>query len=237
MISQLFVGLVAYVMQTQTNPGIADFRSALLQWLQELHNASDFELLEGYADLRKHWLTSMDEGRLEELLPEFTTMVQSIFPIGLYELAAEIRNTLLFDDAPHLNYPIKDFRVIFSIRWEDGLVSDYCCHPVLRGGQAELTASFLHDLAQVFRQNFSEYLHAPGLDVMHDQAARVFDYEKFDELLKVLGQHVQTCPPKEREAYEQIIHRIQHSLGPSPKVSLPKEKPSALEWLENGGGF
>lgn len=233
----LFVGLVSFVVQNQKTGSFDEFRDSMINWLNRLQTASEIQLVEDYADLKNYWSTELANETIEAYHDQFETIVKEIEPEALYWLAVPIRNGLLLDAVPELNYSLKNFRVTYSMEWHDGQVSDFCCRPLISSGIV-ITPSFLSDIGEMFQQHFTDYLIVPGLDTMHDQVSRLFDQEKLEELLKVLSDHVNQKPAAQRDAYLPIVARIEHVLGPGPTVNLASEEAeSQLEWLDNGGGF
>lgn len=232
----LFVGLVSFVIQNQDNAGLESFREAMLSWLNRLATADDLHLAEDYDKLKAYWLTELSEENVEAHYNHFETIVTAIEPDSLYWLALPIRNGLLLDSVSELAYSVKSFRVVYSVEWRDGQTSDFCCRPIITDS-IPIVPALLGDLGEMFQQHFIDYLIVPGLDTSHDQVSRTFDYEKLEELLKFLHQHVNEKPASERDIYQAIVTRIEHVLGPGPKVNLAQESASSLEWLDNGGGF
>lgn len=234
----LFVGLVSFVIENQTIGSLDEFRESLVAWLDRLKAASEIQLFEDYADLKNFWSVSLDEESIEAYYDQFEIIVKEIESESLYWLAVPIRNSLLLDAVPELNYSLKNFRVTYSLEWHDGQVGDFCCRYSDIGSGIVITPSFLSNLGEIFQQHFIEYLIAPGLDTMRDQVSRLFDQKKLEELLKVLSDHVNQKSAAERDAYLPIITRIEHVLGPDSSIDLALEKTkNQLEWLNNGGGF
>lgn len=237
MVNPLFVGLVANVIRHQQGHGLAPFRDLMLDRLQQLFVTEAMQDLDWYADLRQHWLEELGEEEVEDLIPELETLVTVVSPADLYWLAVDLRNSILLEDQPRLSYPVESFQATFTVRWSDGTVSDYCCRPVINPGELELTPAFLYDLVKMFLQHMADYMCEPGLDGMHDQAAKPFDHDRLTELTQALHQHVNELPASEREPYQHIIKRIGHVLGKGPTVKLRAESQPALRWLDNGGGL
>jgi len=227
----LLVGLITHLMQPRQD--LETFEDLLLDRLFQLHGSSDYEELDWYPELYTFWESEYED--VDDLLPEFEHLVDAIYPLQLCDIAIDIRNQLLLEASGTPTYPLRRFVVTYSVEWADGMVSDYCCRPVTPG--ITLTPSVLSDLTRVCQQHLADYLHRPGLDGMHDQAAKPFDRERFDELLRVMQGYSDSRPATEREAYDQVIQRIRHVCGESPAVEPPDDERPELEWLNNGGGF
>lgn len=237
MVNPLFVGLVANVIRQQHGNAIEEFRDLMLDRLQELYVVDEIDELDWYDNLYKHWSEELDDDDIDELLPEFVSIVSTIIPPDLYPVSEDIRNSIVLERQPRLNYPIETFSVTFSVRWADGTTSDYCCRPVVEQNEIVFNPVFMHDLTRMFQQHFVDFMCKPGLDGMHDQASKQFDYDRFEELLGVLNNHANAMPADKREAYQHIIKRISHVFGKGPQVKLLDENQTELKWLDNGGGF
>lgn len=235
MSNPLFTGLVAYVIREAEDQEFATFQTDMRARLEELNEADDLEAVSWYEDLLEHWLEHLEEDTVEESLDGFQDMIDNISTLQLTLMACDLRNEILIESLPDMTYKLVAFHALYSFRWEDGLQVEYSCRPVIRSANMAFNHELVGNLNDVFRQQLVELLISPGLDALHDQAAKLFSSEKFAELLGILQDYVNNKPANEREPYEHIIFRIKQQLSPGPVMR--EEKDIEVEWLSNGGGF
>jgi hypothetical protein len=233
-VNPLFTGLVAYVIRNLDDQAVSTFQEAMEKALEDLNEAEEIEELDWFDDLLEHWLEHLDEEEVETNRDSFEVMVSTISPSQLVLLAVDLRNEILLESLPDMTYDLASFHAIYSFRWRDGLQIEYSCRPVIRNN-LPISNHLTGSLNDIFRQQLVEMLISPGLDALHDQAAKPFDMKKFDELVNVLTDYANSQPAAEREQLEHIIFRIKQQLGSGPVVKEKKEVD--LEWLGNGGGF
>ncbi len=242
MLNPLFIGFIGCIIKQQKKSGktkILDFRKLLLKHLKELSEAGQLDEVEWYPALYALWREGLSEAEIETLLAGFTSLVTTVAPSDLECLSVDVRNNLLLEFSPMLNYGIDSFQTTFSVKWSDGMITDYCCRPVTNQ-KFDITPLFIYDLNKMFYQHLTEFMLRPGgLDSTHDQIAKAFDQEKFNELLVIMHKHVNTLPASSRESYAHIIDRMSHICGEDPPTKLYDESKQkvGLNWLTNGGGF
>jgi hypothetical protein len=233
-VNPLFTGLVAYVIRDLDDQTIATFQEVMEDILQDLNEAERIEEVDWFEDLFEHWLEHLDEEDVESNRDSFEVMVSTISPSQLVLLAVDLRNEILLESLPDMTYDLSSFHAVYFFRWRDGLQIEYSCRPVIRNN-LPISNHLTGSLNDIFKQQLVEMLISPGLDALHDQAAKPFDLKKFDELVNVLTDYANSQPGAEREQFENIIFRIKQQLGSGPVVNNRKEVD--LEWLGNGGGF
>jgi hypothetical protein len=231
----LLVGLVAFALRTSDSISLTHFNPRLLHLLKDLVITDDWDQLPWYAELHNDWMNRIPAEVFTDLIVEFKETMSRIDPEHLLPIGAMIRMDLLVDNAPAIGYPIKTMYSTFTVQWEDGLQIEYNCRPFNLNGPS-LNIPLLAKLSHLFADQFAEACIQPGLDTFHDQVAKPFEQEKFQELLQVLDAHVNAKNATDREAYKHILIRLQHQFGSGPEVQMPSES-QPLEFIEGEGGF
>jgi hypothetical protein len=231
----LYAGLVAYALATSQTSHVGHFQPRLLELVKDLKMTEDWDELSWYARVYQSWSNQVEPTALIDLLVEFRQLLRRIEIEQLIAFGLAIRQELIVAQAPSLQYRVKTVFATYTVQWEDGLQVEYNCRPFgLESGRVDLP--FLQHLLAMFGDQFLEAaVTEPGLDAYHDQVAKPFDPEKFQELLKVMEAHVNAMAAAEREAYQHILIRVRHQFGPGPQVKLPREQP--LEFIPGDGGF
>lgn len=231
----MLVGLVAYALNTSESIGLGHFQPRMLEVLKDLKIADNFEDLPWYNAVFETWQEKIPGDVFPDMLTEFTQLIDQTTPEQLIQACVAIRTELLVENAQPLNYPIKNVYGTFTVQWEDGLQVEYNCRPFnIKGGAIGIP--LIARLSHMFADQFIEASVQPGLDTFHDQVAKPFDQEKFQDLMKILEAHINGLDASEREPYQHIVARFHHQFGPGPQVQMPQEgKP--LEFIDDGGGF
>lgn len=231
----MLIGLVSYALKTSESIGLGHFQPRMLSLLKDMKMASDFEDLPWYSEVYEAWNEQISRDVFPDLLTEFTEIIDQIQPEQLLPVCADIRTQLLVDNAQPLNYELSNCYATFTVQWKDGLQVEYNCRPFnIRGSQLGLP--MLARLSHLFADQFIEAAVQPGLDTFHDQVAKPFDSEKFQELMKVLEAHINGMDASEREPYQAILVRLHHQFGPGPNVQMQQEQ-KPLEFVDGKGGF
>lgn len=247
--NMLFVLLVSYTVRTAASLKVSDFRVRLTFLLNELKRLSlqsdEYgESIES-AVLKLSW---WEEFRLlvqekmpdkyEELMDsveDFVEVVDANEVDDLVEDGESIRTEVLLENRENPTYSIKEIQTTYIIRWSDGMQTEYNCRPY-KTSDAPFEIQQLLDLVGLYHDQFYEVMLNPGLDALHDQAAKPFDSDKFDELFRVLAKHVADMPGNRRAPYENILSRIRHQFG-EMQLDLKPASSSGLRFLKSKGGF
>ena len=126
MLNPLFIGFIGCIIRRQKKLGktkILDFRKLLLKHLKELSEADQLDEVEWYPALYALWREGLSEAEIETLLAGFTSLGTEVAPSDLECLSVDVRNNLLLEFSPMLNYGIDSFQTTFSVKWSDGMIT------------------------------------------------------------------------------------------------------------------
>jgi hypothetical protein len=237
MITQLFVGFIAYTIEQLGDSDVNSFQDELESLINELQDTEP-ALISWYSDLKDYWLEQVSEEDVEEGEESFLEFVKSMDIEKIVELATDIRNELMLDDVPNLTYGIDHLSAIFLIKWKDGMQIEIKCDPSFpeeAKKEFEFDASKLDELLSAFKQQIVELIIKPGFDSLHDQTATVFPLDKYRELYAVLSEYVNSKNSVDRADYDLVLKRFRHFFDDD--IAKLWESTERLKWLDNGGGF
>ena len=140
---------------------------------------------------------------------------------------------MLVEAAPPFKTNVSKFMCTFTIEWADGTTVDYVCRPF--GTPNVLNLDLMNRLTHLFTGQFLESMLHPGIDVFHDQSARLFKQDKFEELLGVLHEYISKMDNSERGPYSDVVRRLEHRFKLDPEIKPPPNEDLVV--LQNGGGF
>ena len=236
MISQLFVGFIAYTIERLGDYEVSAFQQEVKDLVDELQEVEP-ALISWYADLKEYWAAQIEDDEVEEGEEKFLEFIKSLDSEKLIELATDIRNDLMLEDVANLTYDVASFTGIFVIKWKDGMQVEIKCNPVFSEesqNNFEFDAIKIDEVLSAFKQQIVELMIQPGFDSMHDQSATPFLKEKYRELYSMLVQYVDSKDSSERGDYEYILKRFRHFFE---EDDIPDDGGNDLKWLDNGGGF
>lgn len=236
MISQLFVGFIAYTIERLGDYEVSAFQQEVKDLVDELQEVEP-ALISWYADLKEYWAAQIEDDEVEEGEEKFLEFIKSLDSEKLIELATDIRNDLMLEDVANLTYDVASFTGIFVVKWNDGMQVEIKCNPVFSEesqNNFEFDAIKIDEVLSAFKQQIVELMIQPGFDSMHDQSATPFPKEKYRELYSILVQYVDSKDSSERGDYEYILKRFRHFFE---EDDIPDDGGNDLKWLDNGGGF
>lgn len=237
MISQLFVGFIAYAIEQLGDYELHVFQAEMNSLIAELKE-KESSLISWYSDLKEYWLSQIDEDEVEEGEEKFLDFVKSLDSEKLIELSVDIRNDLMLEDVSNLTYGVDSFTGIFIVKWTDGMQLEIKCNPILSDEakkELEFDSGKIDEVLTAFKQQIVELIIHPGFDSMHDQSATPFPKDKYSELYSLLVQHVESKDSSERGDYEYILKRFRHFFE-DDDIDFDNDD-NDLKWLNNGGGF
>jgi len=233
----MLVGIVSYAIRTSNGVGLEHFQPRLATLLKELKEAPQIEDLPWYDDVYEIWTRGIPQEMVVDLTNEFRGILEQATVEQLVPMCQSIRIKLLVENARPYQHEIDNCFATYTIKWKDGRQVEYTCRAMnIRGATFE--APLLSQLTQMYGNQFTEACVYPGLDTYHDQVAKPFDEDKFQELVTVLNTHINNMPAAEREAYEHIVTRLTHQFGPGPNINpQPADDGPPLKFTQGGGGF
>ena len=245
--NMLFVLLVSFAVRTAESFKIADFRNRIIGLLNSIKRASikSDEYDEEVSDtvFRLPWWQEYREFIQEKMPEEYEDLIDSLEDFvdiidqndieDLLEDGETLRAEVILENRESLTYSIEDVQATYTIRWKDGLQVEYNCRPFM-SDDSSFSMDQILGLLEMYEDQFREVLLNPGTDALHDQVAKPFDQEKFNELFRVISRHVADMPGSERAPYEYILSRIRHQFG-EMAIERRKERNTDLRFLTNGG--
>jgi hypothetical protein len=245
----LFVLLVSFAVRTSSSLKLNDFRSRLTLLLNGLKRLSlqseEYDEDLASAALKLPWwdefldfIKEKMPDKHEELVERFSDFTEVVDTNEIEDLLTDgeiIRTEVLLENQESPTYSVKEVQATYIVRWADGQQAEYTCKPY-KSSDAPFGIQQLLDLVSMYHDQFYEVMLNPGLDTLHDQAAKPFDSSKFDELFRVLAKYVADMPGSDRGPYEDILSRIRHHFGEMQETLRPVRRPN-LKFLKSSGGF
>ena len=105
MISQLFVGFIAYTIERLGDYEVSAFQQEVKDLVDELQEVEP-ALISWYADLKEYWAAQIEDDEVEEGEEKFLEFIKSLDSEKLIELATDIRNDLMLEDVANLTYEV-----------------------------------------------------------------------------------------------------------------------------------
>ena len=231
----MLVAVVAHALKTCGGRSSQQFQSHILSLLKALKAANSLEDVEWYDSVYADLSSKVPGELLPDIIIDFCEILGQIQAEQLIPACNNIRIELWIENCQPLHYTIKSVYATFTVQWVDGLQVEYNCRPFnIKPSQLEIPG--IAHLSHLFADQFIEASVQPGLDTFHDQVAKPFDLEKFEELTQVMQKWVNEKPAAEREDYQHILVRLCHQFGPGPEIKLLADN-KPLEFIEDGGGF
>jgi hypothetical protein len=228
----IYVALVAFALKTAESTDQASFEERFLELFDEVREAGmEWSELPWYEDFLA--TISADAPLVSEMFEDFYEGIEKHDPQDLLFDASEIRHEMLVEAAPPFKTNVSKFMCTFTIEWADGTTVDYVCRPF--GTPNVLNLDLMNRLTHLFTGQFLESMLHPGIDVFHDQSARLFKQDKFEELLGVLHEYISKMDNSERGPYSDVVRRLEHRFKLDPEIKPPPNEDLVV--LQNGGGF
>lgn len=228
----VYVALVAFALKTAKTTASHHFEERFMDLLDDVREAGmQWDDLPWYDDFIA--TISLDEAQVSEMFMDFH---ENLDKYGIQDLlfdANEIRQELMVEAAPPFKTEVSKFMCTFTIEWVDGTTVDYVCRPF--GTARSLDLDMLNRLTHLFTGQFLESMLHPSLDVFHDQSARPFPQDKFEELIGVLHEYISKMDNSERGPYSDVVKRLEHRFKVDPEIKPPPNEDLVV--LQNGGGF
>jgi len=228
----IYVALVAFAIKTAKSTDQASFEERFLELFEDVREAGmEWSELPWYEDFLK--TITPDAPLVSEMFEDFYESIEKHDPQDLLFDAAEIRHEMMVEAAPPFKTNVSKFMCTFTIEWADGTTVDYVCRPF--GTPNVLNLDLMNRLTHLFTGQFLESMLHPGMDVFHDQSARLFRQDKFEELLGVLHEYISKMDNSERGPYSDVVKRLEHRFKVDPEIKPPPNEDLVV--LQNGGGF
>ena len=228
----IYVALVAFAIKTAKSTDQASFEERFLELFEEIREAgmewSELPWYEAFLET-----ITADAPLVSEMFEDFYENIEKHDPQDLLFDAAEIRHEMMVEAAPPFKTNVSKFMCTFTIEWADGTTVDYVCRPF--GTPNVLNLDLMNRLTHLFTGQFLESMLHPGMDVFHDQSARLFRQDKFEELLGVLHEYISKMDNSERGPYSDVVKRLEHRFKVDPEIKPPPNEDLVV--LQNGGGF
>lgn len=228
----IYVALVAFAIKTAKSTDQASFEERFLELFEEVREAgmewSELPWYEAFLET-----ITADAPLVSEMFEDFYENIEKHNPQDLLFDAAEIRHEMMVEAAPPFKTNVSKFMCTFTIEWADGTTVDYVCRPF--GTPNVLNLDLMNRLTHLFTGQFLESMLHPGMDVFHDQSARLFRQDKFEELLGVLHEYISKMDNSERGPYSDVVKRLEHRFKVDPEIKPPPNEDLVV--LQNGGGF
>lgn len=228
----IYVALVAFAIKTAKSTDQASFEERFLELFEEIREAgmewSELPWYEAFLET-----ITADAPLVSEMFEDFYENIEKHNPQDLLFDAAEIRHEMMVEAAPPFKTNVSKFMCTFTIEWADGTTVDYVCRPF--GTPNVLNLDLMNRLTHLFTGQFLESMLHPGMDVFHDQSARLFRQDKFEELLGVLHEYISKMDNSERGPYSDVVKRLEHRFKVDPEIKPPPNEDLVV--LQNGGGF
>lgn len=228
----IYVALVAFAIKTAKSTDQASFEERFLELFEEVREAgmewSELPWYEAFLET-----ITADAPLVSEMFEDFYENIEKHDPQDLLFDAAEIRHEMMVEAAPPFKTNVSKFMCTFTIEWADGTTVDYVCRPF--GTPNVLNLDLMNRLTHLFTGQFLESMLHPGMDVFHDQSARLFRQDKFEELLGVLHEYISKMDNSERGPYSDVVKRLEHRFKVDPEIKPPPNEDLVV--LQNGGGF
>ena len=228
----IYVALVAFALKTARSTDQVNFEKRCLELFEEVREAGmEWAELPWYDEFLD--TISADAPLLSEMFEDFYENFEKHNIQDLLYDANEIRHEMLIEAAPPFKSDVSKFMCTYTIEWTDGTTVDYICRPF--GTPGVLNLDLLNRLSNLFTGQFLESILHPGMDVFHDQSARPFNQDKFEELLGVLHEYVGKIDNSDRKPYSDVVKRLEHRFKLDPEIKPPPDEDLII--LQNGGGF
>jgi len=228
----IYVALVAFALKTARSTDQASFEERFLELFEEVREAGmEWAELSWYDEFLD--TISADAPLLSEMFEDFYENLEKHDIRDLLYDANEIRHDLMIEAAPPFKSDVSKFMCTYTIEWVDGTTVDYICRPF--GTPRVLNLDLLNRLTNLFTGQFLESMLHPGMDVFHDQSARPFSQDKFEELLGVLHEYISKIDNSKRKPYSDVVKRLEHRFKLDPEIKPPPDEDLVI--LQNGGGF
>jgi len=252
--NMLFVLLASFAVRTANSLKLEDFRNTLTTYFDSIKRLAfhsddteaSFDWVDDFEELLKRelpWWKSFDVYIKEKMPKKYDELIASIEDFVevivenetdfLVSDGEELRAEVLLENRGNLTYSIKEIMATYTVRWVDGMQTEYTCRPYM-SSDAPLGLSQSFDLLNMYADQVQETLLNPGLDTLHDQVARPFDIEKFNELFRVMAKYVADLPAEQRAPYEDILARIRHQYA-EPEIQRKTDSKFPLKFLKFGG--